>query len=44
VVSRTGPAPVSRTPTTRPDLPEATNQDGPGTGLFGTIIIIITRP
>lgn len=45
VVGRAGPAPVSRTPVTRPDLPEATNQDGPpGSGLFGTIIIIITRP
>jgi TolB-like protein len=44
VVTRTG-QPVSRTPGTRPDLPEATNQDGgPGNGLTGTIIIIITRP
>jgi TolB-like protein len=44
VVSRTGPAPVSRVPGTRPDLPEATGADGPGGSLFGTIIIIITRP
>lgn len=45
VVSRTGPGPVSRTPTTRPNLPESTNNDCPGgCGLFGTIIIIITRP
>ena len=44
VVSRTGPAPVSRVPGTRPDLPEATGTDGPGGSLFGTIVIIITRP
>jgi hypothetical protein len=35
---------VSRVPTTRPDLPEATGADGPGGSLFGTIVIIITRP
>jgi TolB-like protein len=44
LVSRLGPAPVSRVPTTRPDLPEATGADGPGGSLFGTIVIIITRP
>jgi len=44
LVSRLGPAPVSRVPTTRPDLPEATGSDGPGGSLFGTIVIIITRP
>jgi TolB-like protein len=37
-------APVSRVPITRPDLPEATGADGPGGSLFGTIVIIITRP
>ncbi len=42
VVSRTG-SPVSRQPGSKPDLPEATGSDTPG-GLFGTIIIIITRP
>jgi TolB-like protein len=44
LVNRLGPAPVSRVPTTRPDLPEATGADGPGGSLFGTIVIIITRP
>lgn len=44
VVSRMGPAPVSRQPGTKPDLPEATGSDTPGGSLFGTIIIIITRP
>jgi hypothetical protein len=45
VVSRTGPAPVSRTPTTRPDLPEATGSECVGgCQPIGTIIIIITRP
>jgi TolB-like protein len=44
VVSRLGPAPVSRVPGTPTSLPEATGTDGPGGGLFGTIVIIITRP
>lgn len=45
VISRTGPAPVSRTPTTRPNLPEATGTDCAGNCQpIGTIIIIITRP
>lgn len=44
VVSRMGPAPISRGPGTKPDLPEATGNDVPGGGLFGTIVIIITRP
>jgi TolB-like protein len=44
VVSRMGPAPVTRQPGTKPDLPEATGSDNPGGGLTSTIIIIITRP
>ena len=44
VVSRMGPAPVSRQPTSKPDFPEATGGDGVVPGLNGTIIIIITRP
>lgn len=44
VVSRMGPAPVSRQPTSKPDFPEATGGDGVAPGLNGTIIIIITRP
>jgi TolB-like protein len=44
VVSRIGPAPVSRVPGTRPQLPEFTGADTPGGSLFGTIVIIITRP
>ncbi|HSB52904.1 MAG TPA: hypothetical protein VLD58_01045, partial [Gemmatimonadales bacterium] len=43
VVGRTGFAPVSRQPG-KPDLPEATGSDAPGGSLFGTIVIIITRP
>lgn len=43
VVSRSG-TPVSRQPGTKPDLPEATGSDNPGGSLFGTIVIIITRP
>jgi TolB-like protein len=43
VVNRTGAAPVSRQPG-KPDLPEATGSDTPGGSLFGTIVIIITRP
>jgi TolB-like protein len=44
--SRVGSAngPVSRQPTVRPQLPEVLNNDCPGCGLLGTIIIIITRP
>ena len=36
--------PVSRLPTTRPSLPETLGTDDPIPQLFGTIIIIITRP
>jgi TolB-like protein len=36
--------PVSRQPTTRPQLPETLGTDGPGGGLSSTIIIIVTRP
>jgi len=44
LTSRIGPAPVSRVPGTRPQLPEFLGSDNPAGGLFGTIIIIITRP
>jgi TolB-like protein len=43
LVTRVAP-PVSRIPTTRPQLPETFNQDIPGNTFSGTIIIIITRP
>ncbi len=50
LTNRVGPgstgSPISRTPGTRPPLPETIGSDNPSTpgGLLGTIIIIITRP
>ncbi len=41
---RVGSGPVSRQPTSRPQLPETLGGDGIEPGLTGTIIIIITRP
>jgi tetratricopeptide (TPR) repeat protein len=39
-----GDGPTSRTPASRPQLPEALGADTPSPGLTGTVIIIITRP
>jgi len=44
LTTRVGTGPVSRQPTSRPQLPETLGGDGIEPGLTGTIIIIITRP
>ncbi len=44
LTTRVGSGPVSRQPTSRPQLPETLGGDGIEPGLTGTIIIIITRP
>lgn len=44
LTNRVGNGPVSRQPTSRPQLPETLGGDGIEPGLTGTIIIIITRP